>query len=100
VNFSASDMFWIVMWISLASALWAIDRRTRRIEFMLSDALNKLGIKGVAIPEPSDEVKALAADPRKFIAAIKAYREQTGLGLHDAKEVVERFANKASFPKA
>ena len=66
---------------------------------MLSDALNTLGIQGASIPEPSNEVKVLAAEPTKLIAAIKAYREQTGLGLYEAKVVVERLAKKASLPE-
>jgi hypothetical protein len=38
---------------------------------------------------PSDEVKVLARTPGRKIAAIKLYRDQTGAGLRDAKEVVE-----------
>jgi hypothetical protein len=39
----------------------------------------------------SDEVKRLADDPRSKIAAIKLHREQTGLGLKEAKEAVEAY---------
>ncbi|RQO55536.1 hypothetical protein DBR47_19965 [Paucibacter sp. KBW04] len=44
---------------------------------------------------PSDEVLALAREPKQQIAAIKAYREQTGLGLKEAKEVVDGLRNGA-----
>ena len=39
----------------------------------------------------SDEVKALADDPTRKIAAIKLLREQTGLGLREAKDAVEAY---------
>jgi ribosomal protein L7/L12 len=39
----------------------------------------------------SDRVKELAADPRQKIAAIKAYRDETGAGLADAKAAVELY---------
>jgi len=38
---------------------------------------------------------SLAADPRKRIEAIKAYREQTGAGLKEAMEVVDKIAASA-----
>jgi hypothetical protein len=39
----------------------------------------------------SDRVKQLASDPARKIEAIKVYREETGAGLAEAKEVVEGF---------
>lgn len=39
----------------------------------------------------SDEVKALAQDPSREIAAIKLLCEQTGLGLKEAKDAVEAY---------
>lgn len=39
----------------------------------------------------SDRVKELAADPGRKIEAIKIYREETGAGLAEAKEVIESF---------
>jgi ribosomal protein L7/L12 len=41
----------------------------------------------------SDRVKQLAGDPARKIEAIKAYREETGAGLPEAKEAVEAFLN-------
>jgi ribosomal protein L7/L12 len=38
----------------------------------------------------TDEVRMLARTPGAKIAAIRAYREQTGAGLREAKEAVER----------
>ena len=42
----------------------------------------------VDLAPPNDEVRAHLAAGRK-IQAIKAYREQTGAGLKDAKDAVE-----------
>ena len=39
----------------------------------------------------SEEVKALADDPARKIAAFKLHREQTGLGLKDAQDAVEAY---------
>lgn len=63
----------------------------RRIERKL-DAL--MQHQGVSLPPQavmSDEVKQLARDPAGKIAAIKLYREQTGLGLAKAKSDVEEY---------
>jgi ribosomal protein L7/L12 len=70
--------------------LWTIDRRSRRTERNLMVLMAHLGVSGSEPPQPSDTVKALAADPRGKIAAIKAYRTETGLALVEAKEVVEK----------
>lgn len=42
----------------------------------------------------SERVQQLASDPAKKIEAIKAYREETGAGLAEAKEAVEAFTNR------
>jgi Ribosomal protein L7/L12 C-terminal domain len=39
----------------------------------------------------SPEVQDLARDPRRKIEAIKLHREQTGVGLKEAKDAVEAF---------
>jgi ribosomal protein L7/L12 len=46
----------------------------------------------VADPNPpiTDDVKILARTPGSKVAAIKAYRQQTGAGLKEAKDAVER----------
>jgi ribosomal protein L7/L12 len=55
--------------------------------------------KGTTIPTPkrpeapfpslSQRVMEIASDPGRKISAIKAYREETGLGLKEAKDAVE-----------
>jgi ribosomal protein L7/L12 len=44
-----------------------------------------------SLPALSQQVKDIARDPHRKIAAIKAYREETGLGLREAKDAVEAF---------
>lgn len=62
----------------------------RRVEAKL-DAL--LMQEEVALPPStlSAEVRRLASDPSKKIAAIKLHREETGLSLAEAKAAVEDF---------
>jgi hypothetical protein len=70
------------------------DARLRRIEGKLDLLLKHQGLQfsDPAIPgDLSDEVKSLADDPTKKIAAIKLYREQTGLGLKEAKDAIDAY---------
>ena len=61
----------------------------RRIERKL-DAL--LQHQGVPPPQRlSKEVQLMACDPTRRIEAVKLHREQTGLGLADAKPDIEEF---------
>jgi ribosomal protein L7/L12 len=41
----------------------------------------------------SDRVKELAREPKRKIEAIKAYREETGTSLVEAKNAVKEFIN-------
>ncbi len=65
----------------------------RRLERKLDLVMRHLGIE---VPDPttaaglSAEVRQLADEGRK-IEAIKVHREQTGLGLKDAKDAVEAY---------
>ena len=49
-------------------------------------------------PELSERVKAIADDPDRFIEAIKAYREESGVGLADAKIAIEEYIHRESQP--
>jgi hypothetical protein len=49
------------------------------------------GADGSKASPPSDRVKEIARDPARKIEAIKIYREETGTGLAEAKEVVEAY---------
>jgi ribosomal protein L7/L12 len=58
--------------------MWAVRRRRTRRTVHLDD-----------LPAPSDKVRALALDPKRKIDAIREYRQETGLGLLEAKAIVE-----------
>jgi ribosomal protein L7/L12 len=70
-------------------------RRIQEVERKLHLVLTHLGIDPNVRVAPSSHVMSLAADPRKRIEAIKAYREQTGAGLKEAVEVVDKIAASA-----
>ena len=70
-------------------------RRIQEVERKLNLVLTHLGIDPNVQVAPSSRVMSLAADPRKRIEAIKAYREQTGAGLKEAMEVVDKIAANA-----
>ena len=61
----------------------------RRIERKLDALLKHQGVP--TLPKMSEAVKLLAADPTKKIAAIKLYREESGLGLAEAKSDIEEY---------
>lgn len=70
--------------------LWPADRdRLQRVEQKLDLILTHLGIDYV--PPPKSAWQELADDPGHKIAAIKAYREQYGVGLAEAKKAVEDY---------
>ena len=63
------------------------DPNTKRIAYLgrrVSELFKQLGIEEA----PLTEVQTLIAQGRK-INAIKLYREQTGVGLREAKEAVD-----------
>lgn len=65
-------------------------RRIQELERKINLVLAHLGIDPAAEVAPSSHVIDLASDPRHRIAAIKAYREQTGAGLRQAKAVIDK----------
>lgn len=78
---------WVVMmfWLQTRS-----EARLHNVELRLARLLKHVGFDADAKLPASEEVKSLAGTPGGKIAAIKAYREQTGAGLKEAKEEVER----------
>ncbi len=68
--------------------------RLRRLEGKVNLILRHLGLE---YQDPaisgglSPEVKALADDPAKKIKAIALHREQSGVGLKEAKDAVEAY---------
>jgi ribosomal protein L7/L12 len=49
----------------------------------------RLGLDPDLPVEPSESVKQLAQSPESYIVAIRTYREQSGVGLVEAKAVVD-----------
>jgi hypothetical protein len=67
--------------------------RMRRLEHKLNLLLQHQGVDVLEGITLSDRVKDLARDPSRKIEAIKLYREETGVGLADAKSAIEAFTN-------
>jgi ribosomal protein L7/L12 len=88
------SVVWIVAVVGLLAVIEMVRLRGRldRIEEMLAKVLDHLNVDASVSMEPSDTVKRLAADRKSYVQAIKAYREQTGLGLKPAKAMIDRLA--------
>jgi len=81
----------VLVWI--LSMYWETKSRMGRLERKLNALLRHHGIDLTQGPALSDRVKQMAADPIRKIEAIKAYRDETGVGLAEAKEAIEAFTN-------
>lgn len=71
--------------------------RLARLERKIDAILRHLNIEYVdsaSLEGLSDEVQHLANDPARKIDAIKLHREQTGLGVREAKEAVEAYMSR------
>jgi len=82
---------WLVIVLAGAAAFGSRKpAELRRIERKL-DALLKH--QGLSVPPAgmSEEVQRLARDPARKIEAFKLHREQTGLGLAEAKAEIEEY---------
>ena len=65
------------------------NARLTRLETLMNLVLQHLGIDpNTALSGPSEQIKALIMRGKK-IEAIKIYREQTGLGLKQAKDYID-----------
>jgi hypothetical protein len=71
----------------------SIRRDVARVDRKLNLILQQLNISFDEFAVLSDRVKELARDPSRKIEAIKVYRQETGAGLAEAKEMVEAFIN-------
>jgi hypothetical protein len=76
--------------LTVAIAQYRLSMRLRRQEELLARLTARLGLDPALPVEPSETVKQLARSPSSYIAAIKTYREQSGVGLVEAKAVVDR----------
>lgn len=85
-----------VLLLELGSILRRILRSLQSTEDMMKRFLTHSGVGWEAAIEPSPKVRELAVDKRSYVAAIKAYREQTGLGLKEAKAVIDDLARQGT----
>ena len=92
------NLAWGMVGFLLATTLFLIV--VAQIHGKLSRIDRQLGLlmkqAGTDPFEASDLVKELARDPTRKIHAIKALREETGLGLAEAKTVVEDLARNSN----
>ena len=93
-------MGWVAPTIVLAGVtiLWgmlvSMQSRLGRLEHRLNLLLRHFNLEPTAGTELSDRVKNLADDPSRKIEAIKVHREETGVGLAEAKAAVEAYMNR------
>src|SRR5215831_4109302 len=74
------------------AALW--DRLGGRvIRRETKTPVRRVGVPAGELPELSDRVNELARDPARKVEAVKAYRDETGAGLAEAKEAVDAFVH-------
>jgi hypothetical protein len=83
-------LFIIWQWLSLLRSNQQLQKRVLDLEIRLHKLQNHIGFVADPNPPITDDVKVLARTPGSKIAAIKLYRQQTGAGLKDAKNAVER----------
>ena len=79
----------LILLLYIAYQLSRINDQAQWIQFGLGKLLEKQGIEVGRAVEPSPRVKELAQVPGAEVEAIRAYREQTGLGLKEARAVVK-----------
>jgi hypothetical protein len=90
-------MEWVAAAVVLIGllAVWGAVSQTRarldRVERRLNLLLRHFNIDVAPGSPLSDRVRGLADDPARKIEAIKAYREETGAGLAEAKAAVEAY---------
>jgi ribosomal protein L7/L12 len=80
-----------VVILSVLLTLYQLSRELGRIDRKVTRIATHLGVDATAPLPLSDRVKELARDPARKIEAIKVYREETGVGLAEAKEAVEAY---------
>ena len=101
------QLYWllVVVLLLLGALLFALFTIGQRLDAILHQMLLlqrkadlALTHQGIQLPPEhsplSDRVKELAADPQRKIEAIKAYREETGAGLKEAKDAVEKWRHE------
>jgi len=92
-------MEWVAPTVVLVGtlAIWGTVARMQaqlgRLERRLNLVVRHFNIDPAPGSPLSDRVRRLADDPARKIEAIKVYREETGVGLAEAKAAVEAYIN-------
>lgn len=77
---------------SIDAASKRLERKINRLELSLNLILNRMEIE---LPSQlSERIQQIALDPQRKIEAIKLYREETKVGLREAKEAIEEFIER------
>jgi len=77
-------------WLSLSRSDERLQKRVLDLEIRLHKLQDHIGFVADSNPPITDDVKVLARTPGSKIAAIRLYRQQTGAGLKEARDAVER----------
>ena len=79
-------------WLALTRSSARTEQRLVDLQVRFEKLARHVGFVPDADPTPlvTDDVRMLARTPGSKIAAIKLYRQQTGAGLKEAKDAVER----------
>ena len=94
-------MEWYIVLLILLAVVFALQqlagirRSTENTEAMLGRLLAHHAIEWQKPSPPSEKVRALAPQPNAEIEAIRAYRQQTGLGLKEARGVIQSLRAKS-----
>ena len=82
----------VLFWVALTQGRLQtrMEKRLRDLEVRFEKLLRHVDFVADPNPPITDDVRVLARTPGAKIAAIKAYRQQTGAGLKEAKEAVEK----------
>jgi len=87
---SITAIFIVYEWLSLSRSNAQLRKRVLDLEIRLHKLQEHIGFVADTQPPVTDDVHVLARTPGSKIAAIKLYRQQTGAGLKEAKDAVER----------
>jgi ribosomal protein L7/L12 len=82
-------MLLLLLGIAVIALLQTISQRLASIQAQQQALLLHLGVAG---REPSEAVRELARDPKRRIEAIRLQRQQTGQGLKDAVEAIDKLS--------
>ena len=82
----------VLFWVALTQgrSQTRMEKRLRDLEVRFEKLLLHVGFVADPNPPITDDVRVLARTPGAKVAAIRAYRQQTGAGLKEAKEAVEK----------